>query len=144
MWVNEVPPLITYSLAAGQSITLSFSNQVSGAWSAIYSDTVMFDGMISNTIGEFTFAGIYSTVDVSRLVNMNGHSMSIVGPKCTSDMNTCVFECPTGKNSCMTGYILTNCATDSQPGANYGEFDGAPSGGCSDMGTSAQLRTSLS
>jgi len=141
-WINAVQPTITASLAAGASLTVSFADGASGAWTAIYSDTQLVNGQASNSWGEFTF-GQWGVVDVSREVNMNGHAMSIVGPSCTTDMNTCVFVCSSG-NSCITGYELLNCENGSQPGANYGTYDGAPSGGCGGMGASAALTTTFS
>lgn len=103
----------------------------------------MVNGQISDTWGEGTFVPKYSVVDVSREVNLNGRSMSIVGPTCTSDMNTCVFKCGGGAVTCLTGYELVNCATGSQEGANFGTYNGAPSGGCGGMGDSANLKTYL-
>jgi hypothetical protein len=139
-WVNVGAPLITYSLAPGAAVTISFAEGLSGAWSAIYADTVMSNGQISNTWGEFTFtpAGV---VDVSREVNMNGHGMVINGPTCTTDMATCVFVCDSG-DVCMTDYSLLNCDNGSQGGAQYGMFDGFPSGGCGwNMAASVALET---
>jgi len=141
-WINAVQPTITASIAAGQSLWVSFADGASGAWTAVYGDTQMVNGQASNTWGEFTF-GQWGVVDISREVNMNGHPMSIVGPSCTTDMNTCVFVCSSG-TVCMTGYLLQNCDNGSQPGANYGTFDGAPSGGCGGMGSSAVLTTTFS
>ena len=141
-WVNTIQPHITASIPAGQSLMVSFASGASGAWSAIYSDTQLVNGQLSNTWGEYTF-GPYGVVDVSREVNMNGHSMSIVGPSCTSDMNTCVFKCSSG-TVCTFGYVLVNCENGSQVGANYGTYAGAPSGGCGGMGSSATLKTTLS
>lgn len=145
-WVNTIKPLITQAISPGESCLVSFANGFSGAWSAIYSDTTLNYGQIFNTWGECTFSGSYSTVDVSREVNMGGHGMEIVTPECTTNMNTCVFQCDSG-NSCETGYSLVNCALGSQPGANYGTANyGAgpvPSGGCSGMGESANLQTSF-
>lgn len=145
-WVNAVPPLITTAIEPGQSQMVSFANGASGAWSALYSDTKLVNGQVCNTWGEFTFAAPYSTVDVSREVNMSGKGMEIQTPQCVSNMDTCVFVCDSG-NSCLTGYSLVNCAIGSQPGANYGTAnygDGpVPSGGCSGMGDSAALTTIL-
>ncbi|EXJ87999.1 hypothetical protein A1O1_04926 [Capronia coronata CBS 617.96] len=140
-WINAVQPSITASIPAGGSLWVSFADGASGAWTAIYPDTQLVNGQASNTWGEFTF-GQWGVVDVSREVNMSGHSMSIVGPSCVSDMNTCVFQCASG-NVCTTGYVLVNCENGSQPGANYGTYDGAPSGGCGGMGSSATLKTTL-
>jgi len=127
-WVNVNVPLITLSLASGAVETISFAEGLSGAWSAIYSDTETVDGQVSNTWGEFTFTG-EGVVDVSREVNMNGHNMIINGPDCTSDMDTCVFVCTEG-TTCLTNYALLNCDNGSQGGAQYGTYGGFPSGGC--------------
>jgi len=146
-WVNTITPLITQAISPGESITLSFANGQSGAFSALYSDTILINGQIFGTWGEYTFAGGSSTVDVSREVNMAGHTLEIKTPQCVTNMNTCVFVCNSG-NSCETGYSLENCAIGSQPGANYGTVNygsgDVPSGGCSGMGNSAQLQTYFS
>lgn len=141
-WVNVKQPLVTMTIASGESQTVSFANGVSGAWSAIYSDTSLVDGQVSNTWGEFTFSE-EGVVDVSREVNMNGHDMEIVGPSCTTNMTTCVFVCDSG-DSCETGYSLQNCENGSQEGANYGTYNGAASGGCGGLGSSATLTTTFS
>jgi len=143
-WVNVNAPLITVGLSPGQSTTISFANGASGGWAGVYPDTKLVNGQISNVWGEYTFNGLYSTVDVSREVNMNGNSMSIQTPNCLSDMNTCVFQCTGGATTCLTGYALVNCATGSQPGANYGTYAGAPSGGCGSIPAGAKLVTTLS
>ena len=102
----------------------------------------MVNGQISNTWLEHTF-GPYGVVDVSREVNMAGHGISTVGPTCTTNMDTCVFTCPSGQNSCWTEYLLLNCENGSQGGANYGMYGGMPSGGCGGMGSWAALKTTL-
>lgn len=127
-WVNVQAPLITQSLAPGQSFTISMASGQSGAMSAIYSDTKLVNGQISNTWLEYT-TGQFGVFDVSREVNMNGHPISSSTDGCNSNMNTCVFKCTSG-TTCMTGYELDNCATGSQKGASFGMFQGAPSGGC--------------
>jgi len=141
-WVNVKQPYVTMTLKAGESQTVSFANGVSGAWSAIYEGIELVDGQVSNTWGEFTFSE-EGVVDVSREVNMNGHSMEIVGPECTTNMTTCVFVCDEG-TTCTTGYSLLNCENGSQSGANYGTYNGAASGGCGGLGTSASLTTTFS
>jgi len=139
-WVNVNEPLITLSMAPGAVQEISFAAGLSGAWSAVYSDTEMVDGQVSNTWGEFTFTP-EGVVDVSREVNMEGHGMSVVGPSCTTNMTSCVFVCSTGL-SCWTEYLLQNCDNDSQIGAQYGLFDGLPSGGCGwNMATTVALAT---
>lgn len=126
-WVNAHTPLITVSLPPQRSTTISFAYQQSGAWSAVYPDTILVNGQISNTWAEFTFTSS-GVVDISRLVNGNGRSLEVVGPSCTSNMSTCVFRCNSG-TTCMTGYKLVGCA--SQSGAQVGtDSNGADSGGC--------------
>jgi hypothetical protein len=143
-WVNAVAPQVAISLGPGAKETVSFANGQSGAWAGVYSDTTLVNGQISNTWGEFTFSNPYSTVDVSREVNMNGHGMSIVTPNCVSDMKTCVFQCTGGESSCWLNYELVNCANGSQQGAQFGTDAGAPSGGCGGMGATANIKTTFS
>lgn len=143
-WVNAVQPQLTLSIPQNSSQTVSFPIGWSGAWAPVYSDTTLVNGQVSQTWGEGTFSPPYSVVDVSREVNMNGRTMSIVGPQCTTDMTTCVFQCAGGATTCMTGYELVNCATGSQAGANFGTYDGAASGGCGGMGNGANLKTYMS
>jgi hypothetical protein len=143
MCVSVNTPLITVSLPRAVSQTISFEVGLSGAWSAVYSDTIAsYSGIITNTWGEFTF-GEAGVVDVSRLPHMSGHPMSIVGPTCTADINTCVFLCNVGE-VCMDNYTLQNCANGSQTGANFGYINGTESGGCGWNGAaSAALKTSF-
>jgi hypothetical protein len=141
-WVNANQPLVTLELPSGASQMVSFASGSIGAWSAVYSDTGSLNGQIVNTWGEYTMSPL-GVVDVSREVNMSGHSMSIVGPTCTTDMTQCVFVCSSG-NSCMTNYELLNCDPSVQPGAQYGTYGGFPSGGCGGLGDSAALYTTFS
>jgi len=140
-WVNVQAPLITQSLAPGQSFTISMASGQSGAISAIYSDTKLVNGQISNTWLEYT-TGQFGVFDVSREVNMNGNSISSSTDGCNSNMDTCVFKCTSG-TTCMTGYELDNCATGSQKGASFGMFEGAPSGGCM-IGSSKKITVTFS
>lgn len=145
-WVNAITPIITVLIAAGGRQTISFANGTSGAWAPVYSDTRRsLYGQIDQTWGEYTFNGRWSTVDVSREVNMNGKPMKIITPNCISDFSRCVFQCVAGVSTCTIGYELFNCQSGSQPGANYGiDSNGAPTGGCSGMGDSARLTTVFS
>jgi hypothetical protein len=136
-WVNVNQCSITISLPKKTFQTISFGNGQIGACAAIYPDTVLVNGQVHNTWIEFTMSNI-GVVDVSREVKMDGHSVSVSGPQCVTDMTTCVFVCDSG-NSCLTGYSLLNCAAGSQPGAQYGEYEGAASGGCGGLGESAAL-----
>ncbi|KAK8151033.1 hypothetical protein IWX90DRAFT_498879 [Phyllosticta citrichinensis] len=140
-WVNAKAPLVTVSIPAGQNKTLSFADGASGAWAVMYNDTELINGQISQTWGEYTF-GEYGVVDVSREVNMQGHNMTIQTPNCVTDMETCVFVCKdTSSISCWLEYELKNCENGSQEGANKGTYAGADSGGCGNMGDSADLHT---
>jgi len=144
-WVNAIQPQVTVSIPANSSQTISFPVGWSGGWAPVFGDSQLNDGQVHDTWGEGTFAPPYSVVDVSREVNMNGRSMSIVTPQCTTDMTTCVFMCQDKSASkCTTGYELVNCASGSQAGAYYGTYDGADSGGCGGMGNSAALQTYFS
>ena len=141
-WVNTSVPEITATFPRNTTLSISFADGATGAWTAVYSDTQQVNGQLSNTWGEFTFSQT-GVVDVSREVNMSGHPMRIVGPQCVSDMETCVFVCPSAENVCMYDYILQNCEIGSQTGANYGIHEGAPSGGCGGLGTAASLKTTF-
>ena len=142
-WVNVQPPLVMRALAPGGSIVISFLEGTSGAWSTLFNETTLVNGQVFNTWGEYTFAGIDSTVDVSRLVNMHGNDMTIITPACTSNMDTCVFVCRgAGLVSCQYDYELHNCAASGGGGTGQ-DFSGAPSGGCHGMGDKAALFTYL-
>lgn len=105
--MNAHTPLITISLPQDAKTTVSFTSGSVGAWSAIYGDTQLVNGQVSNTWAEYTMSET-GVVDVSREANMDGHTMSVVGPSCTTDMDRCVFVCSSG-NVCMTGYVLQAC-----------------------------------
>ncbi|RMZ86785.1 hypothetical protein DV736_g5987, partial [Chaetothyriales sp. CBS 134916] len=141
-WVgglNPVQPLITYSLAPLESVVVSFAEGASGGWAGIYPDTVLVNGQIFNSWGEYTFNQYYSTVDVSREPNMNGNNMTIVTPSCVSNMDTCVFVCKDGAISCWLDYELLNCDA-----ANGGGSDAsAQNGGCNGITPGSQLKTYL-
>lgn len=142
-YVNTEAPLITHSLNNEDSLDISFAENGSGAWAAIYSDTILVNGQVFETWGEYTFDGQYSTLDVSREVNMHGRDMSIETEGCTSDMNTCVFRCTDDVASCWQNYELANCAAGSQGGASYGSYAGSASGGCN-LGSSKHFQTTVS
>jgi len=143
-WVNTNVPLVTLALPSGSSKTLSFNNGASGALSAMYSDTELVNGQVSNTWIEYTM-GEEGVFDISREVNMNGHSVSVKGPECESNMTTCVFQCTdSSATSCEYGYELVNCANGSQKGATFGTSYGADSGGCGGLGSSAAMTATFS
>lgn len=144
-WINAVAPLVTTSVAKGTSTIISFAEGASGSCAGVYPDTTMVNGQISNTWFEYTFADPWSTVDVSRLVNMNGKGMTIVTPGCVSDMNTCVFVCKNGEASCWLEYELLNCNASNGGGTGAdASLGGADSGGCNGITKGSQLKTYLS
>jgi len=143
-WINANVPLVTLYVPSGGSKTLSFKNGASGALSALGNGISLVNGQVSNTWIEYTMQndGVF---DVSREVNMKGHNVEVVGPECTSNMTTCVFQCTdTSVTSCEYDYELLNCATGSQSGAQFGTYDGAASGGCGGLGSSAAMAATFS
>lgn len=132
-------------MGPNESVTISYAEGASGACAAVYPDTTMVNGQISNTWLEYTFAGAYSTYDVSREVNMNGRGISAVGPSCTSDMDTCVFKCSdAAAASCWYGYELFNCHAGNGGGSGADPTSGAASGGCNGLSAGAgNLKTTL-
>lgn len=140
-WINAVPPLISEPIAAGQSVTVSYAEGASGACAPVFADTSMVNGQLYQTWLEYTFAGVWSTYDVSREVNMNGRTISTVhkidgnfngsSNGCLTDMNTCVFKCsdPTAA-SCWYGYQLENCGASNGGGSGVDPTTGGASGGC--------------
>lgn len=139
-WVNANAPLITYGLNPGGSVQISCSTGYSGGMSAIYSGTTLSPyGQVDNTWVEFTY-GQYGTVDVSREVNMNGNSVSVVGATCTTDMNNCVFVCNSGTTcGAANSYTLKNCGP-----SNGGQSDAAAQNGGCFMGSNAMVTTTWS
>lgn len=141
-------PQVSWSLAKGEKVTVSIANnKISGGFAALYERSTGFTqwGQLDQTWGEFT-SGDHATVDVSRLVRMDGEPMSMrTGVGCVSDMHKCVFVCKTG-NTCgkKNEYNLQNCVNPGekdprvknqpnvtpQAGANHGWRDEQPEGGC--------------
>lgn len=127
-FVKTKQPIITYSLNHEESVTISMENAISGAWSFMTRNRTVFNewGQVFNTIGEFT-SGKDATVDISRLVNMNGESMTVVTQSgCLANMDKCAFKCIVG-NSCWepnTYELDAGCE-------NFGhDSNNQPSGGC--------------
>jgi hypothetical protein len=129
-FMNVRKPKVSWSLAAGGSVTVSLANGVSGGWSALYNHktTLSQYGQVYNTWGEFT-TGNYATVDISREINMGGNTMDAkVSTGCTSNMNTCAFVCKSGNTCGASGsYNLIGCTGKN---AASGTANGNPSGGC--------------
>ena len=134
-WVNANVPYITHSLPAGSGLSISMDEGLSGAYSAVYGDTSMSNGLVYNTWGEWSTSGTDSTFDVSRLVNMGGHKMKIETPGCVADMSSCVFTCPSGQTQCMTGYSLDDCPSNT----GVDPYNGGASGGCQGLSSNGGL-----
>lgn len=144
-WINAVKPAITYSLAPGENVTVSYPTGAVGAWAPFSTNSKMIDGQVAEPWGEYSFTGQYATYDISREPNMgSSRQMEIRGPKCTANMNQCAFTCDSG-NRCEFGYSLINCLPNpSNPGAGTGTYGGAASGGCGGLGQTGSLTTYLS
>jgi hypothetical protein len=99
-------------------------------------------GGVENTWFEANFGptdgSFVGTFDVSKNTCMDGDSISAVGSKCTSDMNTCVFECQDkSAKSCQYGYDLVNCSAGNGGGGGYDVVMAGVGGGCN-MGANSE------
>lgn len=145
-FMNVRRPKVSYSLHNRDEVTVSVANGVSGGWSTLVNSETRLTqhGLIDNTWGEFT-TGEHATVDISREVNMSGTGIAVrTSGDCTSDMDTCVFVCRSGTTCGESGtYELLNCQPGSQPGAAYGTFANAASGGCQGWSNGGRLQVTL-
>jgi hypothetical protein len=133
MSINVNSPDILVKIPAGKSLELSFKEKIPAACAPVYPSTVLAQfGGINNTWWEVTF-GKDGAFDVSRNINMNGDSISSKGSKCVSDMETCVFKCKNGKDTCEAGtdYDLFNCNASGGGGGGYDPIMAGTGGGCS-------------
>jgi hypothetical protein len=131
MIIKDNTPDISVGIKAGQSVEISFAENVPSACAPVFPDTklAMFGG-VDNTWWEVTF-GQYGAFDVSRNVNMKGNTIASKGSKCVSDMETCVFKCKDSSlASCETGYDLYNCNAASGGGGGYDVVMQGTGGGC--------------
>lgn len=145
MSVNAFQPDISVGIQKGQTIKLSFAENVPAACAPVTSSgkLALFGG-VDNTWAEVTF-GSTGAFDVSRNVNMNGCSISMVGSKCTSDMNTCVFRCQdSSAKSCETGYQLDNCSASNGGGGGYDPVMQGVGGGCAMASSGEWIKVSFS
>ncbi|CAN9088166.1 unnamed protein product [Alternaria alternata] len=133
MSLNVNSPDILVKVPAGKSIELSWKEKIPSACAPFYASTALAQfGGVNNTWWEVTF-GQDGAFDVSRNINMNGDSISSKGSKCTSDMNTCVFKCKNGMDTCEKGsdYDLFNCDASGGGGGGYDVVMAGTGGGCS-------------
>ena len=81
---------------------------------------------------------------------MSGHPMHIeLDSGCISDLETCVFQCKDGSNTCWEAgtYELANCVPaeeGGQPGAANGSNYGQPSGGCQGFENGGHINVTFS
>jgi hypothetical protein len=131
-WVNVKTPAISIRLAPGEKQTVSFAEGFSGACThAGAGIDSLVNGQIANTWAEFTFKPTYGVFDVSREPKSFGTPISMQGSKCLSDMETCVFKCKEGEDSCTFGYTLHNCSESNGGGKGIDYTgNGGDSGGC--------------
>ncbi|KAL6709867.1 hypothetical protein ACN47E_000652 [Coniothyrium glycines] len=139
MSINVNQPEVSIGLKSGETVTLSFAENVPAACAPMTSsDKLALFGGCDQTWFEVTF-GHYGAFDISRNVNMNGINISSKGSKCTSDMDTCVFMCKGGLTTCEAGtdYDLFNCGAGTGGGGGYDTIMQGTGGGCA-MGTSGE------
>lgn len=144
MTINVNRPEILIKLPVGKSQAVSFAPKVASACAPMYPSTklAMFGG-VENTWFEANFGptdgSFAGTFDVSKNTCMDGDSISAVGSKCTSDMNTCVYECQDKSvKSCEKGYELKNCSASNGGGQGYDPIMAGVGGGCN-MGANGEV-----
>jgi len=134
---NENPsaPALIISLPAGSTQTVSFSNQFSGAYGAVWPDT------ITGNAGNFKIAyvelttkdqwGAIPTVDMSFEPNMKDVGHSVSTDTCKSMWNSCAFQCTSSDDFCgeAGSYALMDSASPDWT-CMIGTFMGQASGGC--------------
>ncbi|KAI4686105.1 uncharacterized protein J4E88_003942 [Alternaria novae-zelandiae] len=132
MSVKANQPDISVKIPAGKSLELSWKEGVPSACAPVFPGYKDDGFQINNTWWEVTF-GASGAFDVSRNINMNGDSISSKGSKCVSDMNTCVFKCKNGLDTCEQGsdYDLFNCNSSGGGGGGYDPIMAGTGGGCS-------------
>jgi hypothetical protein len=133
MSLNVNQPEISVGLKSGEKVEVSFAPNVPSACAPAYKDTklALFGGL-DQTWWEVTF-GNSGAFDVSRNVNMKGRTVTSKGSKCVSDMETCVFKCKNGQDSCESGsdYDLFGCGAGTGGGGGYDSVMAGTGGGCS-------------
>lgn len=142
LFLSANAPALSFSLAAGASQRVYVNGiQGVGGFGAIYNhgNTLSNAGNLWNTIGEFSTDPTYHTFDVSRITDMGGSWMQIVGDNgCNSEwadnFSQCCFTCSKIEtpdyNSCGNdgSYWLDNCYSSNNPGA--GSDTDLKNGGC--------------
>ncbi|KAG9256201.1 uncharacterized protein F5Z01DRAFT_498460 [Emericellopsis atlantica] len=137
-FMNVRRPKISYSLpSSGSSVTISVGSGISLGYATLNNrqTTLSRWGQIFNTWGEATTGNGWpgsATIDVSRLVNMNGNPQSVRVAGCLADMEWCSFQCKNGLSECgeSGSYDLLRCTPDVNPDSGTGWVNGNPEGGC--------------
>lgn len=150
MSLNVNAPAISVGMKKGQTIQISAGPGVSGGCAPATTNTPksIFGG-VKNTWFEFTTptSGKVASgaFNISKNVNMKGCSISAKGSTCTSDMNTCVFQCKdTNADSCEFGYDLVNCSANNGGGGGYDPIMQGVGGGCTMADNGERLKVSFS
>ncbi|KAG8632084.1 hypothetical protein KVT40_001224 [Elsinoe batatas] len=145
--VKDFQADVTHTLKSNTSTVISYdpskcsTGSISGAFAAVYPDTIMNNGFIFEPWGEYTFTkmSVFSTTDVSRATNMNGHKMAIhnfanegdVAPACSSTWDKCSFICPDkSQQFCQYGVIIQNCPVGTPGTTSSSDY---AHGGCAGM-----------
>ncbi|KAI6781614.1 uncharacterized protein J7T54_005325 [Emericellopsis cladophorae] len=121
-FMNVRRPKISYSLpGSGSSVTISVASGITLAYATLNNrqTTLSRWGQIFNTWGEATTGNGWpgsATINVSRLVNMNGNPQS-----CKNGLSEC------GESG---SYDLLRCTPDVNPDSGTGWLNGNPEGGC--------------
>jgi hypothetical protein len=143
MTINVNQPAILVKIPVGGNQTVSFAPKKAAACAPMYPDTPLANfGGVFNPWFEANFGpsdgSFVGTFDVSKNTRMNGDSIEAVGSKCTSNMNTCCFECQDkSAESCEKGYELVNCNAGNGGGGGYDAVMQGVGGGCN-MGASSE------
>jgi len=150
MSLNVNAPAISVGMKKGQTVKISAAQGVSGGCAPATANTgkSIFGG-VKNTWFEFTTPTSGKTAsgafNISKNVNMKGCSISAQGSTCTSDMNTCVFQCKdTSAESCEFGYDLINCSAGNGGGGGYDPIMQGVGGGCTMADNGERLKVSFS
>ena len=123
---NPAAPALIVDLPAGTSKVVSFTNNYSGAYAAIFPQTdIQAGGGFKTAWVEITTSGITPVVDVSMLPDMSSKWVAVETDGCISDVTSCSYQCNDGSSSCWTAPTcqLMNC-----PSGPHTIYDAGPNG----------------
>ena len=131
---NPPAPSLILELPAGATKVVSFSDNFSGAYSAVFPGTgIQAGGGVSAAWVEITTSGITPVVDVSMLPDMSSKWTSVETDNCISDYTSCSYQCNDGSATCFTAAVseLMNCAPSAGTIYDAGPNGNGPwNGGC--------------